>query len=161
MRFATGRRPPHRPVDGHLVHRRRAENVLLSAPTMIGDRLRAELVDPPAAHELSRRGRDTRSGEELLEAARQLSILLLHTSDPASAGGRMVMHHLAADLPCSISREWPLALECLPGPFTGRRRELDLRLVGARRGIAPAATVSFSARVVSPAAYERLRGVAS
>ena len=124
---------PARPVDGHLVHRQRPENILVGEVCAERDdrRRAAVLTSPRPDHLFTRRGGADRRPEELIEAARQATILRALTEYGWPADVRLSLNQLRADLPAAVPRGVPLALQWSPGPPPGVTARCKLDLVDA------------------------------
>jgi hypothetical protein len=144
---------PARPVDQRLVHRARAENVLLGEPGRIGEEYRFPVLRPAPGTFLSA---DGYRAEALIESGRQMSTMLAHTVAGHPLGTRMLWSTVEADLPWSLASETVPALLCRPEPAKGRRMHYRATLVGAGAGEFHG-TLGYGCAAVSAASFERFR----
>ena len=130
------------PAAGRLVHRERPENVLVAEVCIDPDRRRraAVLSSPRPDHFFSRSGL-LRRPEELIEAARQATIMRALTDYEWPADTRFSLNQLRADLPATVDREAPLVLQWSPVAPPGRTAHCRIDLVGAGAGSRPTGRV--------------------
>ncbi|WBB80678.1 AfsA-related hotdog domain-containing protein [Micromonospora sp. WMMD882] len=137
------------PADPALVHRRRPENVLISAATPDGDSLTAAIRQPPAGHPLA----DPAARLELIvDAGRQFATMLHHLARQARPGDTFVLLDLTADLPGDLTGDLGLRWTPTPPRRGPQRTTLELLTDGA-----PTGRLEFRYHVASPAVYQRLR----
>jgi A-factor biosynthesis hotdog domain len=143
-------------VDQAMVHRRRAENVLISG-VVAGEGTRmAEVRRPPEGHLLAAsRGRPLRA-EAVIDAARQFATLLNHVEHGAPSNTQFVLLGIQADLPCGPRSCLQLRWTCTP-PTRGRSR-MVIDLVAGDPDGKPCGSVTFDYFAATPAVYRRLRG---
>jgi hypothetical protein len=124
------------PAGGDLVHRDRPQNVLVGRieTDEAGRRRAAVLSSPDPDHHLTRKGGADRLPVELLEAARQATVMRALTDYGWSPDTRVSIGQLRADLPARVDRDVPLALRWSPGPTSGLAARSELDLVDAQSG---------------------------
>jgi len=99
--------------------------------------------------------------EELLDAGRQLSIMLCHVCHGRSLDDSQILWlSVDVDLPCGLPRALPLALCWTETPADRARSRFELALV-APGCPAPLGTLTYVAHTLSRQAYERKRLVAT
>jgi A-factor biosynthesis hotdog protein len=153
--------PEARPAPAHLVHRRRPENLAVGElhqprPPSAESRVLA----PPPGHYLLQRDPTRYSAEELLEAGRQLSIMLGHVAHGRPLDSQMLWLAVALDLPCGLPRSLPLVLRWAGSAPDGDRSRFDLTL-GVPGNPGCLGALSYSSRTLSPQAYQRKRFAAA
>ncbi|WP_165978287.1 AfsA-related hotdog domain-containing protein [Actinomadura darangshiensis] len=145
--------PPRRaPAD--LVHRRRAENILVGEPVRRGRAVvEAAVLQPPAAEE-PRPG--FRSPVEIVEAGRQFATLLEHEEHGRPMDATLLWVALRLDIPYRVGRDVPLVLRWPVARVPGRRSRCAATLADASTG-ARLGTLGYEAYAVGPEQYERTR----
>jgi hypothetical protein len=146
-------------VDGALVHRVRAENILVGRPSHVdGAPLRTAVVDSAdPAHFFTRRGGAVRHPEELVEAARQVAVLLWPYAYGWPADVRLSLNAVRADLPLAVDRTVPLELRWVPAPPREVKARARMQLV--RGGAEPVRLGRFTVdtQAWTSAQWRRLR----
>jgi A-factor biosynthesis hotdog domain len=142
------------PAD--LVHRTRADNVLLGPPVEDEDGIVAPLLRPGAGHYLAGYGRHGFSARGVIEAGRQFLTLLVHRAAGKPLDTQIVWLSFGADLPCAPPTDVALSLRWRRVPLRGSRIPLSFELVCSS---STAAVASFRHEVLtaSPSAYQRYR----
>jgi hypothetical protein len=143
-------------VDGGLVHRARCANVLLGRPERDETLLRVAVLALPDDHYFARLSPDTRSVEELAEAARQLTTLLWHDEYGAERDRNLVLDRLEIDVSCGLSRGTPVELRWSRQSRRGNRARFVAE-VWKSGSVRQSGVVTVSSRAVSRSAYRRLR----
>ncbi|UQS22671.1 nitroreductase family protein [Amycolatopsis thermalba] len=139
-----------RPVDRRLVHRRRAENVVVGDLAESEQDWRVTVLPPPAGHHLD----GGRTAERLIEAARQFVTLLEYADNQRQEGTRFVLTRLAATVPAGPSTG--AVLSWAKTGTRGNRPRYDVRILDADGQCVGSVTVC--GRALSDAAFRRLRG---
>ncbi len=146
------------PADATLVHRTRAENVMIGDPWQADGHVTAVVLRPPAGHALDVRRPNTHPVEGLVEAGRQFSTWLPHRFGGWPLDAQMLWIGVTVDLPVGLPRSLPVALRWRVTPITGDKAKLHLDLVCAD-GRGPAlGSLRYASKVLDPAEYARFRG---
>lgn len=142
------------PAD--LVHRTRAENVLLGPPVDDEDGIVVPLLRPGRGHYLTGYGLYGYSARGVIEASRQFLTLLVHQAAGRPLDTQIVWLSFGTDLPCAPPADVPLSLRWPRVPLRGSRFTLNFDLVC---DITAGAVASFRHEILtaSPAAYQRYR----
>ncbi|MFI6801059.1 AfsA-related hotdog domain-containing protein [Streptosporangium canum] len=138
-----------------LMRRTREGNVALEMPRFTGTQVVCPLLDPAADHHFALKCPRTRGVVELVEAARQFSVLLWQLEYGRPADVRLLLDAVDLDLPTSLSRETPMELRWDRAPLRGITASIAMEVWagGTRVG-----SVGLESRAVSESAYRRLRG---
>lgn len=147
-----------RPAEKALVHRHRAENVLVSSMAVLDGARVAAVRRPAADHFLARQSGAPMRIETLIDAARQFVCMVFHGEHGKPFGTRFVLLGIELDLHCDLSSASLLRWSWTPPPRGRFRTEFDL-LDGSLDG-EPCGRISIEAMAMSRAGYERLRGPA-
>jgi hypothetical protein len=131
------------PVRANLVHRRRAEDVVIGTPGERPDSVAVPVLAPGPEHYLSRTAPGVHGVRTLVEAGWQFSVLLARRATGRPAGGGLVRLGVAADLPTGVPLAAPLEL-CWPTEHvTGNRLRFGFDLVRADLPGEPLGTIEF------------------
>ena len=146
--------PP--PAPAALVHRHRAENVMVSRMSGTGDEPRtAAVLRPAPPHRLGGGPGTPLPAEAVIEAARQLAEMISHVEHGIPAGDCFVLLGLQAELPGELPPG--VHLRWRPTPARSGRTSMDLEVVpGDPAGVADG-WVRLSYAAVPPKVYDRLR----
>ncbi|MFD8560148.1 AfsA-related hotdog domain-containing protein [Streptosporangium canum] len=138
-----------------LMRRTREGNVALEMPRFTGTQVVCPLLDPAADHHFALKCPRTRGVVELVEAARQFSVLLWQLEYGRPADVRLLLDAVDLDLPTSLSRETPMELRWDRALLRGIAASFAMEVWagGTRVG-----NVGLETRAVSESAYRRLRG---
>jgi hypothetical protein len=140
------------PAEGKLVHRLDPGNIMAGELVPQGtDGFEAAVLSSPAFPEAT----GPRRAVELIESARQLSLMLGHVAYARSFESQTVWLTMEADVPVTLRRETPLAFQWRTAPKNGAEVRFAFDLVGA------AGSVTIVSRAVSRAVYQRLRAAAA
>jgi A-factor biosynthesis hotdog protein len=140
-------------ADAALVHRSRPENIVVSALRASDGGYTVDYV--PSEFVRTKRFAHVHGPLDIVEAARQFMILLSHTACGFALGTRLILTRLAVSVPRLFPRAATVRLHSAQ-PRVDRHR-LDFT-IHARCGNAPAATITWDIKAVTPAVYARLRG---
>jgi hypothetical protein len=144
-------------IAGHRVNRVNAANVMIGNTETDGRGLRrVPVISPRPGHSLRRSARGERSPEELIEAARQLSVLLEKDAATCGSDPQLILQSVETEFPCGITRG-PLELRVTRVERRGKRVAYDFDLVLPRRDDA-LGRFRLTGRSVSRPAYDRMRG---
>lgn len=154
--------PPVEPPERRLLHKHRAENVLVGPLEPLGPgEFRCRLIPPPAGHFFA--GGDARAHSLLyvLETARQMLMLIAHTIEAVPLGVPMNLLSVRAETDVPVPRDAPLELRCRREPLRrlGEAVLSDVRLA-LRAPEGEIGTCEIRAQIVDPATYARQRGLA-
>jgi hypothetical protein len=160
---AVARSPvPARVTDASLLHKHRAENVLVSPLVKEADGYVCALHAPPAGHSLADGPGRGVSPLFLLEGARQALMLGAHGVLGIPVGQPMNLVSVSLALDCEVPRGLPLSLHFVPG---GERRIDAMTLADVRIAIRGAGrelgAVRIQAQVIDRATYQEQRKVTS
>ncbi|MFI9530380.1 AfsA-related hotdog domain-containing protein [Micromonospora rosaria] len=135
-----------------LVHRRLAQNVLISEMVPTGADQTVAVRRPFAGHPLASPPGEPDQVELVIDAARQYATMINHVAHHASPDLRFVLLDLDADLPGTVHGDVELSWTPIP-PAKGRRSLVfDVLVDGVRRG-----HVGFRYYAAPEAVYQRLR----
>ncbi|GAA1510145.1 hypothetical protein GCM10009827_025400 [Dactylosporangium maewongense] len=140
------------PADPRLVHRADLSTVMLGAPTETPDGgftcavLRCPSLAPPG---------DLRDPIEVIEAARQLVLMLGHIANGHAFDTHVVWIDLAADIPAAPPAGLPLHVSWRRPP--GKPRPRTAFDMGLHAGTADLGTIRLVTHTMSPAAYRKVR----
>jgi hypothetical protein len=143
-------------IAAHRVNRLNPANVMIGNPHTNGDGSpQVPVVSPGPDHFLRRSGHSGRSPEELIEAARQFSVLLENVAFYGKGEIQKILYSISADFLCGIPRV-PLALRMTKMARRGRRAAYDFDLIvpQCREIMGVFQVTGWS---VSKAAYDRMR----
>jgi hypothetical protein len=82
---------------------------------------RVAVLDPPAEHLLVQTDPDDRSVLELIEATRQLGLMVEYAELGTPLDGAILWLRIQVDLPCVISRKVPLEMRLRKSERSGRQ----------------------------------------
>ncbi|MFF5232444.1 AfsA-related hotdog domain-containing protein [Dactylosporangium sp. NPDC000521] len=140
------------PADPKLVHRADLSTVMLGAPTETEDgEITCAVLRCPA---LAAPG-DLRDPIEVIEAARQLVLMLGHLANGHAFDTHVVWIDLAADIPAAPPAGLPLRVSWRRPP--GKARPRTAFDMGLHAGAADLGTVRLVTHTMSPAAYRKVR----
>ncbi|GII82698.1 hypothetical protein Ssi03_06880 [Sphaerisporangium siamense] len=142
--------------DGTLVHRHRAENVLVSGMIPDGSTRTVRVRRPADGHPLAAGPGEPARAEVVIDAARQFGTMICHVEHSLADDARLVLLSIEADLPGGVLADLYLRWTWRP-PVRGRSRmEIDV-VAGDPAGEA-CGGVGLDYYAASPAVYRRLRG---
>jgi A-factor biosynthesis hotdog protein len=141
-------------ADAALVHRSRPENIVVSALRAADGAYTVDYV--PSEIVRTKRFAHAHGPLDIVEAARQFMIQLSHTACGFALGTKLILTRLVVNMPQLLPRAAAVRLHSVQ-PRVNRNR-LDFT-IDARCGDAPAATITWDIKAVTPAVYARLRGV--
>jgi hypothetical protein len=146
-------------VDGVLVHRVRRENILVG-PVSEGDdgvRRSAVVGSPAEDHFFTVRGGGVRHAEELIEAARQIAVLLWPYEHGWPTDVRLSLNRLRAELPATVDASRPLELRWRPNPLRGTKARARLELHDGTADGAPLGRFDIETQGWTESQWQRLR----
>jgi hypothetical protein len=149
------------PSRADLVHRHRAENIVIGPAHQDDSALVAPVLPPPAGHFLSRPG--AHRAELFIEAARQFATMLLIERAGAHGDGQFIWHTLAADLPHACDVDGRVALRAGTRRSRGHRRLFQFGVIPAdgQGNASPGHTgtghITIEASSMSMSAFSRFR----
>ncbi|GIE89983.1 AfsA-related hotdog domain-containing protein [Actinoplanes regularis] len=145
------------PAEAALVHRTRAENIVLGEPWREDGQITALVLPPPWGHRLAGPAPDTYPIECLIEAGRQFSTWLAHRQARWPVDAQLLWIGVTGDLPTRLPRPFAVALRWRVAPLTGTKAKFHFDLVNAD-GRGPAlGSLSFACKALSPAEYALFR----
>jgi A-factor biosynthesis hotdog protein len=146
-------------APGEMVHRVHPENIAVGVLVQPGpDRYEAAVLDCPTFAR-SAAGASRSAGwtpEEIIEAARELCLMLGHVAHARPPDGQALWLELRADLPGGLPRATPLRLRWWVAPADRARARFDLDLVAPGR-VAPLGSLTCVSHTLSRRAYEKTR----
>lgn len=141
-----------RPAAGELVHRVDPGNIMVGELVQRGpDVFEAAVLSSPAFPGAN----GPRRPVEIIESARQLSLMLGHVAYARKFDAQTVWLAVEADVPVTLSRTSPLALRWRSVPAGRSAVRFEFDLVGG------VGSVTIVSQAVSRVAYERLRAARS
>lgn len=144
----------------HYVNRVNPDNVMIGKPQASDDgQLWVSIISPCQGHFLRRADHDGHSVEVLIEAARQVGVLLENMEFGRKGEIQMIFESITADIPCGLPRI-PLALRATRTERRGRRVSHDIDIISHSGKVIPGG-FHFTARTVTKAAYDRMRKTSS
>ena len=147
------------PAPAELAHRARPENLLVGGIRSLGGRRwLAPVLAPPEGHHLRELSPHAVSLTEVVEAARQLAVVLMHTQG-VPRDNPFIVSAVTVDLDHAVPRDRPLVLDAVAPPLAGSsvHEGSGTLLAGGH----PVGRVRFVGRVMNRRVYERLRGAAA
>ncbi len=146
-------------IPGYLVHRVRAENILLGRVRREdGGPVRAAVLSPGTEdHLFALRGGSARTPEELIEAARQAAIMLWPYAHGWPSDVKLTLNSVTAELPISVDRSTPLEVRWWPKPVNGRKARTSLEVVAGACRPELAGLITISMQAWSGAEWNELR----
>ena len=144
-------------IPAHYVNRVNPKNVMIGKP-QTGDSglLQVSIVSPCQGHFLQRAGHDGHGVEVLIEAAREVGVLLENREFGRKGEIQMILESISADIPCGLPRI-PLTLRATRTERRGRRVWHDVDII-SHSEMAILGGFRLTARTVTKAAYSRMRG---
>ncbi|GAA4425612.1 hypothetical protein GCM10023148_28560 [Actinokineospora soli] len=152
LRGRQGEYTPTAPADPVLVHRQRAENVLIGTP-VIAEVSSVDVLRPPAGHRLATGEGAPLRVETLIDATRQFGTLLCHEEFKRSADTTLVLLGLDVDVACGLTGEVRLSRRQTPTPRSRHKDGIDVFADGEVAG-----RVVFDYFSAKPGVYRRMRG---
>jgi hypothetical protein len=151
--------PSKQPVSRHLVHRHRAENVLVGeASQEEAGPVRCAVLSPSSSDQLfAVLGGAERTPEELIEAARQAVVMLWCTVYQWPVDVRLTLNEVSAELPVSVHRDIPLELRWWPQEVKGNKAVTSFELVAGSDTPERIGSITFATQAWSERAWERVR----
>jgi hypothetical protein len=140
-------------AEAALVHRRRPENIVVSPLRVEADGYAVDYVPSEAVR--TKRFEDVHAPLDVLEAGRQFMILLSHSVCGFDLDTRLILARLAVRMPRLFPRSGTVRLYSARPRVDRHRLEFTIR---ASCADAPAATIGWDIKAVSPTVYARLRG---
>ncbi|MET8912013.1 AfsA-related hotdog domain-containing protein [Micromonospora sp. NPDC004551] len=151
----AARRHDPTPCRPDLLHRARADNVLLGVPDEKDDAITWPVLRAPREHYLAGSDGGGHTTRSLVEAARQVTTMLFHHVGGRPADTQMIWLGLTADLPY-VCRTDALALRWWRTRIRGSRFSVVLDLLHESTG-RTLGGVTIDVTAVSAAAYRRFR----
>jgi hypothetical protein len=146
-----------KPAIGSAVHRENPENIIIGKPETDDRGSVCATVMSPGPGQLKSRSPDGERGlEEVIEAARQFSVLLEEMSKHKLGETQLIMHTLRADFPGGLTRD-PLMLRQAKTERKGSRTLHVIELLESSRTETIGEFV-ITGWNVSKKAYSRMRG---
>jgi hypothetical protein len=145
-----------RPAERSLVHRRHAENVLISGMVTDGGGCTVRVRRPPDGHLLATGAGQALPAEVLIDAARQFGTLICHAELGAPPDTQFILLRIGMDVPCGLERGVRLRWRRTAPP--GRRATMDLEVTGDGPDGEPCGRIALDYFGATHAAYRRLRG---
>ncbi|MEU8346026.1 AfsA-related hotdog domain-containing protein [Spirillospora sp. NPDC048832] len=147
---APGPAPARRAPAG-LVHRHRAENILVGEPVRRGRAVVESAVLQPPGERPPLRG-----PVEIVEAGRQFATMLEHEVHGRPMDATLLWVALRADIPYGVDRDVPLVLRWPTARPAGRRSRCAATLADGATG-AVLGSLTYEAYAVDPEQYARTR----
>lgn len=144
-------------ADSSLVHRNRAENIMIGDPQQDDGQVVAAVLPPPPGHALGGHHRATYPIEALIEAGRQFATWLPHRYAGWPLDTQMLWIGLAADLPTALPRSLPLALRWPVALVRDNKAEFALDLIAAEREGPVLGSLFYTSKALRPRAYAKFR----
>lgn len=159
-RADLGKRPDHDRADhmpAHYVNRVNSKNVMIGK-TQASDcgQLQVSIIPPCQGHFLQRAENDGHGVEILIEAARQLGVLMEKIEFGRESEIQMILRSITADIPCGLPRV-PLALRATRTERRGKRVSHDIDIISPSGKALPGG-INLTGRTVTKEAYDRMRG---
>lgn len=143
-------------IPAHYVNRVNPKNVMIGKPQACDDgQLQVSIISPCQGHFLQRAEHGGHSVEVLIEAARQVGVLLENMEFGRKDEIQMILESITADIPCGLPLI-PLALRATKAERRGRRVSHHIDLIGNSDN-AILGDFHLRARTVAKAAYDRMR----
>ncbi len=151
--------PSLRAIPGRLVHRARPENILLGDVRQESSGpVRAAVLQPGSDdHLFAVRGGAARTAEELIEAARQATVMLWQYAHGWSADVKLTLNSVSAELPISIDRRIPLEVRWWPKPANGNKARTSFELVSRADRPELVGLITITSQAWSDSEWKRLR----
>jgi hypothetical protein len=144
-------------ADASLVHRNRAENIMIGDPGRDERQVIAAVLPPPPGHALAGHHPGTHAIEVLIEAGRQFATWLPHRFGGWPLDTQMLWIGVAADLPTGLPRSLPLALRWAVEPVREHKAEFTLDLIVADRDGPALGSLRYTSKALRPRAYAKFR----
>lgn len=143
-------------MPAHYVNRANPKNVMIGKSQADDDgQLQVSMISPCQGHFLQRAEHGGHSVEVLIEAARQVGVLLENIEFGRKGENQMILESITADIPCGLPLI-PLALRATRTERRGRRVSHYIDLIGHSDN-AVLGGFHLTARTVAKAAYDRMR----
>ena len=151
--------PSRQPIPGHLVHRKRPENILLGeASHEEAGPVRCAVLSPGSGdHLFAVLGGAERTPEELIEAARQATVMLWCTAYGWPVDARLTLNSVSAELPVSVDRDMPLELRWWPREIKGNKAATSFELVAGSDAPELIGSIDLCTQAWSERAWQRIR----
>ncbi|MFJ8589545.1 AfsA-related hotdog domain-containing protein [Streptomyces sp. NPDC093595] len=144
-------------AEARLLHRSRAENIMLGEPHPDQQgRICAAVIPPLPGHQLHGDREERYSAEVLIEAGRQYSTWLLHKFGDWPMGTQGLWIGLDIDIPVQVPRTLPVTLRWRRHPIPPGKVLLTFDLVTGD-GEAVIGSLGYTSRGLSASAYARYR----
>jgi hypothetical protein len=146
-------------IPGYLVHRIRAENILLGKVRREKNGpVRAAILSPRTTdHLFAVRGGGARTPEELIEAARQAAVMLWPYAHGWPADVKLTLNSLTAELPVQLDRSTPLEVRWWPTPIRGKSARTSFEVVAGMSNPELAGLITITMQAWSGAEWDELR----
>jgi A-factor biosynthesis hotdog domain len=153
--------PSPRKVPGHLVHRCRPENILLGeAGQEESGPMRCAVFSPGSDdHLFTVLGGAERTPEELIEAARQATVMLWSRAFGWPVDTRLTLNSVSAELPDGVDRGVPLELRWWPHEIKGNKASTSFEFVADSGVPELVGSVTICSQAWSERAWQRIRSV--
>lgn len=153
--------PSTRVMPGYLVHRSRPENILVGeAHREEAGPVRCAVRSPGSVdHLFAALGGATRTPEELIEAARQATVMLWSYAYGWPADVKLTLNSVTADLPVCVDRNIPLELRWWPEEIKGNKARTSLELVTGSDRPQLMGLINIDSQGWSASQWQRIRAV--